>query len=371
LLLFTPGPTPVPEKVRQAMAKETIHHRTPEFEKQFEKARNLLKKVFNMPEVLMISSSGTGSMEATILNLTESKILTINAGKFGERFGKIAKSLDINYTELKYSWDTPASVDEVISTIKNDSKIDAIAIQISESSGGLRHPVEEIAQKVKEINPNISIIADGITAVGTEKIDTANIDALIGGSQKAFMLPPGLSYIGLSEKAISKIKNNKIRGFYFDLKSELKKQSQNTTAYTPATTLVQGTIAILEEFEAFGLENLYSQTVKRAEATRESLKKLGFNIFPKTPANSMTTVFHEKASEIRKHLKQYFDVHLAGGQEEFKNTLFRINHMGLIDDYAMAWVLNSIELTLDKLEIRKFDGTANLIFNKIYFDLEK
>ena len=370
MLLFTPGPTPVPESVRQAMAKETIHHRTPEFEAQFGRARDLLKKVFGMPEVLMISSSGTGSMEASVMNLTSSKILTVNSGKFGERFGKIAKSLEIPFIELKQDWDTPANVDEVVEVIKNDSEIDAIAIQMSESAGGLRHPVEEIAKKVKEINPNIMIIADGITSVGTEKIDVSNIDALISGSQKAFMLPPGLSYIGLSEKAIEKIQNNRIKSFYFDLKSELKAQAKSTTAYTPATTLIQGTIAILEEFEAFGFDKLYSTTAKRAEATREALKSLGLKIFPKTPANSMTTIFDEKASEIRKVLKNDFGVHLAGGQDSYKNTLFRINHMGLIPENEMAWVINSVELALDKLGIRAFDGTANVVFNKIYFDLK-
>ncbi|MFV0481741.1 MAG: pyridoxal-phosphate-dependent aminotransferase family protein [Campylobacteraceae bacterium] len=366
MLLFTPGPTPVPENIRVAMSTPTIHHRTPEFEAIFKETRDGLKKIMKMPEVLMLASSGTGAMEACILHFNNSCALTINAGKFGERFGKICKTYNLPYIELKYSWDTPASVAEIVKTIKENPKIDSLFIQICESAGGLRHPVEEIAKAVKKINPNIAIVADGITAVGVEDIDVTNIDALITGSQKAFMLPPGLAMLGLSDFAIKKVEENP-KGFYFNLATELKNQRKNTTAYTAATTLIIGLRAMLETIEKDGLEKLYSDTKKRANAALFALKALGLKIYPTVPALAMNAVYHEKAKEIRSILKKKYNVNMAGGQDDLKDTLFRINNMGIIEPYEIAWVLNAIELALDELGLRSYDSTANRVFNEKFF----
>jgi len=366
MLLFTPGPTPVPPNVRNAMAGETIHHRTPEFETIFEKTRKKLFELFNTDEVVMLASSGTGAMEAAVINLCHNTLLNINAGKFGERFGKIAKAHNLGNVELKYEWDTPALVDDVLEAIDKNPSIDAIAIQVSESAGGLRHPVEEIAKAVKEKNSSIMIIADGITAVGVEKIDVTNIDALLAGSQKALMLPPGLSIIGLSNAAIKKIGDGK--GYYLNLASEIKKQRQNTTAYTAATTLIIGLLEILEEIEQNGgLEKLYEDTAKRAKAIKTALETIGLHVYPKSPAKSMTTIDDINAKEIRDILKKEFDVNVAGGQDHLKGKIFRINQMGLIKHYEASWVVNAIELALDKLGRRTYDGTANKIFNEIIF----
>ena len=368
MLLFTPGPTPVPQSVRDAMAKETIHHRTPEFEAIFEKTRKHLFKLFKSDEVVMLASSGTGAMEAAVINLCHNTLLNINAGKFGERFGKIAKAHGLGQVEIKNEWDTPVSVEAVVEAIKNNPNIDAVAVQVSESAGGLRHPVEELAKAVKAINPEIMIIADGITAVGVEPIDVTHIDALLAGSQKALMLPPGLAIVGLSNAAIQKIGEG--RGYYLNLASEIKKQRQNTTAYTAATTLTIGLLEVLEQIENDGgLEKLYETTASRAQAVRESLSALGLHIYPKTPANSMTTIDDANASEIRNILKNDYGVNVAGGQDHLKGKIFRINQMGLIEDYEMSWVLNAVELALDKLGRRKYDGTANKIYNEIRFGL--
>jgi len=368
MLLFTPGPTPVPENVRLAMAEPTIHHRTPEFEAIFERSRKALFKLFKTDEVVMLASTGTGAMEAAVTNLTKHTLLNINAGKFGERFGKIAQAHGLESVELKYEWNTPASVEDVIEAIKNNPNIDAIAIQISESAGGLRHPVENIAEAVKAINPEIMIIADGITAVGVEKIDVTNIDCLIAGSQKALMLPPGLAILGLSNAAIEKIGAGK--GYYLNLASEIKKQRQNTTAYTAATTLIIGLEAVLNSIEAEGgLEKLYSETEARANATRAALQALELEIYPQTPAKSMTTIIDENASEIRNLLKTEYGVNVAGGQDHLKGKIFRINQMGLISAHEAAWAVNAVELALDKLGRKKYEGRANATFNKIYFGL--
>jgi len=366
-MLLTPGPTAVPEFVRTAMSGETLHHRTPEFENIFKKTRELLLELFDMPECVMLASSGTGAMEACITNLTHKKALTVNSGKFGDRFGKICQAHNIPNTELKHEWNTPASVEEIVEIIKNDSDIDAIFIQVCESAGGLRHPVEDIAKAVKDINKNISIVADGITAVGVEKIDTTNIDALITGSQKALMLPPGLAMIGFSDDAVAKIKA-KPSGYYFNLASEIKKQKTNTTAYTAATTLIIGLGSILGKLKEDGFENLYEKTAIRAKATREALNAIGLEVYPTTPANAMTTIYTEKSNEIRKILKDKFDLNIAGGQDHLKGKIFRINHMGLVADYEAVWAVNAVEKALDEIGVRTFDGTANKVFMESNFN---
>ncbi len=370
MLLFTPGPTPVPQNVRNAMADETMHHRTPEFEAIFEKTRKQLFNLFKTDEVVMIASSGTGAMEAAVINLCKDTLLSVNSGKFGERFGKIATAHGLKNVEIKNEWNTPVSVEAIINAVKANSNIDAIAVQISESAGGLRHPVEALAEAVKEINPKIMIIADGITAVGVEAIDVTNIDCLIAGSQKALMLPPGLAILGLSNAAIETIGSG--IGYYLNLASEIKKQRQNTTAYTAATTLTIGLLEVLETIEADGgVEKLYADTATRANAVGSALEAIGLHIYPATPAKSMTTIDDENAAEIRKLLKTDFDVNVAGGQDHLKGKIFRINQMGLISNYEMAWVVNAVELCLAKLDRRVYDGTANKIFNEITFGMEK
>jgi len=369
MLLFTPGPTPVPEAVRVAMAGPTIHHRTPEFEAIFKEARERLMRLFGMDECVMLASSGTGAMEACVTNLTAKKVLTVNAGKFGERFGKIVQAFGLEHIELKYSWDTPASVEDVKNVLAENPDIDAFCIQVSESAGGLRHPVEEIAECIKEINPDIMVIADGITAVGVEPIDTTNIDALIAGSQKALMLPPGMAMIGLSDAAVERIDDG--NGYYFNLASEIKKQRQNTTAYTAPTTLVIGLNKILELIEAEGYDKFYRDTKARALATRAALEAIGCKLYPKTPALSMSAVYDEDANAIRSILKTEFGVNIAGGQDHLKGKLFRINQMGLIPVYESAWVVNAIEWAYERLDRRPYDGLASKVFNEVYFKNEK
>jgi len=365
MLLFTPGPTPVPESVRQAMATPTLHHRTPEFEAIFKEARERLLKLLGMDECVMIASSGTGAMQACMLNLCKTKALTVNAGKFGERFGKIADAMGRDKVELSYEWNTPCPVADVENALHEHADIDAIFIQVCESAGGLRHPVEAIAKRAKEINPDIMIVADGITAVGVEPIDVSNIDALVTGSQKALMLPPGLAMIGLSNSAVQKIGDGE--DYYFNLATEIKQQQKNTTAWTAATTLIIGLNAIFDAIDEEGIDALYANTAARAAATQAALEAIGFSMYPQTPAPSMSTVLDEDAEPIRKLLKTKYGVNMAGGQDHLKGKLFRINQMGLIPVYESAWVVNAIELALADMGRREFDGTASRVFNETYF----
>jgi len=365
MLLFTPGPTPVPEAVRVAMSAPTLHHRTPEFEAIFKQARESLLKLFGMDEAVMIASSGTGAMEASIINICKNRALTINAGKFGERFGKIVKAHGKELVELKYEWNTPASVEDVKKALSENSDIDTIAIQVCESAGGLRHPVEEIAKAVKEINSDIMVIADGITAVGVEPIDVTNIDALIAGSQKALMLPPGLAMVGLSAKAIERI--GKGSGYYLNLASEIAKQQKNTTAYTAATTLIIGLNKIFDLVEEFGgLDKLYKVTSARAKALNSALEALGLKIYPSTPAKAMATIIDENAEDIRKLLKTKYSVNVAGGQDHLKGKIFRINNMGLIENSDMLWVVNAVESALADLGRIEYSGVGAKVFSEVY-----
>lgn len=362
MLLFTPGPTPSPESIRQAMAIPTLHHRTAEFEQYFAFVRQNLKTLLKLKEVIMLASSGTGAMEAAMLSLCK-KPLCINSGKFGERFGKIAKAHKMDFVELKKDWDSAPSSEEIESILKADKNIDSICIQVCESSGGLRHSVESIAKIAKQINKNIVIIADGITAIGVEPIDVSNIDVLIGGSQKAFMLPPGMAFLALSDLALDLIDKNNV-GFYFNLKSELKNQLKNTTAYTSTTSII---IGLAKYFELANLDEVYAKTRARACGLNAAMNALDLKIYPKNPALAMCVVYSESAPKIRKILKEKYGVNLAGGQDHLKDSIFRINNMGLIEIYEMAWAVNAIELALADLGAREFDSTANKVFLETYF----
>lgn len=369
MLLFTPGPVAINEEMRSSFSQPMPHHRTKDFEKIFQSVRENLKKMTGLEEVLLLSSSGTGAMEASVVALCQKELLFVNAGKFGERFGKIAKAHSIKAHELVYEWDTPAQVDGILNALKANPNIDAFCIQACESSGGLRHPVEKIAQAIKETNPNVFVIVDAITALGVEPLEITHVDALIGGSQKAFMLPPAMSLIALSQKAIERIEERNV-GFYFNLKSELKNQRNNTTSYTAP---ILHTLGLQRYFELVqnlgGFEALYRETKKTALATQKAVLALGLKIFPKSPSLSMTTIINEHAKELRNLLKEKYQVQFAGGQEPYKDTLIRINHMGIIPVYKSAYALNALELALNDLNLREFDGVANTTFLKQYYEI--
>ncbi|GHQ44318.1 putative aminotransferase [Helicobacter pylori] len=369
MLLFTPGPVAINEEMRSSFSQPMPHHRTKDFEKIFQSVRENLKKMTGLEEALLLSSSGTGAMEASVVALCQKELLFVNAGKFGERFGKIAKAHSIKAHELVYEWDTPAQVDGILNALKANPNIDAFCIQACESSGGLRHPVEKIAQAIKETNPNVFVIVDAITALGVEPLEITHVDALIGGSQKAFMLPPAMSLVALSQKAIERIEERNV-GFYFNLKSELKNQRNNTTSYTAP---ILHTLGLQRYFELVqnlgGFEALYKETKQVALATQKAILALGLKIFPKSPSLSMTTIINEHAKELRNLLKEKYQVQFAGGQEPYKDVLIRINHMGIIPVYKSAYALSALELALNDLNLREFDGVANTTFLKQYYEI--
>lgn len=356
-LLFTPGPTPTPEFLRLSLAKHSMHHRSEEFEAIFREVRESLSLMVGLEETLILASSGTGAMEACVLSLS-SKPLVINSGKFGERFSLIAKAHNKSFIEIKSTWNEGPKLEEIQEQLHKNKDIDAICLQVCESSSGLRLPFEDIASLAKKINGNIKVILDGITGVGVEKLDTSNIDALIGGSQKAFMLPPGMSFISLSALAIDEIERRSV-GYYFNLAEELQNQRKNTTAFSSPTALI---IALNDFFKSVSLEKLYVDTKNRALAFREVYRLLHLYAYPNKEALALSAIYHERAEDIRKTLKNTFNINVAGGQDNLKNKIFRINHMGLIPEYENLFLVNALELTLDLLGIRKFNGVGNITY---------
>ncbi|MGP1561435.1 MAG: pyridoxal-phosphate-dependent aminotransferase family protein [Helicobacteraceae bacterium] len=365
MLLLTPGPTPVLEQIRLQMAQETIHHRTEEFEAIFGRARDKTRLVLGGLEPLFLASSGTGAMEACVAGLCKKKALVISSGKFGDRFAEIVSSLGLGLGVIKNDWDTPASLEQVKAELEKGD-YDACFMQICESAGGLRHSYEAIAAYVKSFNPEISMVLDGITAVGVEKLDVSNVDALITGSQKAFMLPPGLAVIGLSAAATAKIEQDP-RGYYFNLARELKNQRKNTTAYTPATTLIIGLDAMLDLIFETGLDEFYALTSKRHKAMLAAVTALGLKIYPKQSAPSMACIALDQAAEVKKILKTDFGISVAGGQDHLKGKIVRINNMGQVSPHEILAALNAIELALHRLGARSYDGTAARTFSQEYY----
>lgn len=369
-LLFTPGPTPIYPRIARVLSQPTPHHRTQEFEAIFAGVRAHLKEMIGLEEVLTLMSSGTGAMEASLVQFLspskEPKLLVLNNGKFGERFFKIAKAHGIGALEIKSPWDTPISPNQVRKTLQEHPNLEALSMQVCDSSGGLRLEFEAIARIAKECNPHILVIVDAITALGVEPLEVTHVDVLIGGSQKAFMAPVGLSLLALSGLAVSKLTD---RGYYFNLYTELANQQKNTTAFSAGISHIIALQAYFECVEQIGgLGVLFEATKKRALASNKALEALGLQIYPKMPALCMSAVYHEDASKIKKHLAQNYGVQVAGGQDQLKSHLLRINHMGLVEVYQTAWVLNALEQSLVDLGLLgSFEGRAIKAFMHHYY----
>ena len=293
--LLTPGPTPVPSDALLEMAKPIIHHRTDEFKEIFLNVEEDLKYVFQTKnDVLILASSGTGAMEASISNFFSrgDKVLIIRGGKFGQRWGEISESYGLNPIYIDVNWGDPVKVDEVKKVLDENSDVRGVFIQASETSTGIKHPVREIGELLKD-NENCLYIVDGITAVGVFDIkpDDWGIDILVSGSQKAFMLPPGLAFLSVSEKAWKFSENSDLPKYYFDLKKERKNLKKGQTSYTPAVSLIIGLKKVLELIKREGLENIFERNRKFAYATREAFKKIGLKIFnEKSPSEAVTAV---------------------------------------------------------------------------------
>ncbi len=354
--LLAPGPTPDPEIISLEMAAPMVHHRTPQFSKIFGEAAEDAKYLFQtQQDVLILASTGTGGMESCITNLFSpgDKVLVVNGGKFGERWGKISEAYGLVPVWLDVEWGQVADPAQVKAMLDKDKDIRAILVQASETSTTASHPIEALSKLTRD-RDDILLVVDGITGVGVFPLpmDAWGIDAMVTGSQKALELPPGLALVALSEKAWKFADQSKCPHFYFDLKKERKNLGNQTSAYTPAVSLVIGLRAVLKNLKEEGLENVHKRHNRLARATRAAAKALGLKmVAPDAPADSATGVFLPDGidgGKIVKSLRDDFGVTLAGGQDQWKGKVIRIAHLGYVDTFDTIIAISAIEMALKK-----------------------
>jgi aspartate aminotransferase-like enzyme len=352
--LLSPGPTPIPNEVLLAMSETMIHHRTPQFNKIFAEARERLKKLFGTTnDVLMLASSGTGAMEASVANLFSpgDKVLVVNGGKFGERWLNIANAYGLRPVELKVEWGQAVKVTEIEKQLTANADIRGVMIQASETSTTVLHPVKEIAQLIKN---GPLFLVDGVTAVGVISLplDDWGIDALVTGSQKALMLPPGLGFVAFSDRAWEKTKQAKLPRFYFDLNLERKNQQKGSGAFTPAVSLIFGLRASLEMMEREGLEKVYARHARMCRATRAAATALGLKLLaPQSPSPAATGIYMPDgidADQVLDYLRDKMNVTLAEGQDQLKGKVIRIAHVGYMGAFDVITAIAALEMALRK-----------------------
>jgi aspartate aminotransferase-like enzyme len=358
--LFTPGPTPLLPAAQLAMASYGAHHRTADFRALFTRVLADIKEFIGTKnDVLVLSSSGTGFMEASVSNLTSpgDRVLVLRAGKFGERWASLAKAFGSAVETVTAPYGETFSLEEVRRKLSPD--IRCVYMQATESSTGVRHDVERIAELVRtssDTRPDTLLVVDAITGLGTTRLDVDDwgIDVIIGGSQKALMIPPGLAYGAIGERAWQRMETAKSPRYYFDLRKERKSAAKAETAYTPATSLFAGLAAALDYVRQMGDGNLAAgrdALIANAELcaamTRAGVEALGLKLFaPSSPAAALTAVAAPAgvdSTAICKRFRDQFGAVVANGQAEMKGQLFRIAHIGYYDYLDTVGVLAALE----------------------------
>lgn len=360
--LLTPGPTMVPEKVLATMSKPIIHHRTPQFSAVMEDVKAGLKYLYQTKQdVMMLLSSGTGAMDAAVTNLfcRGDKVITINAGKFGDRWTKICKAYELNVIELKIEPGSSATAKQVEELLDKNPDVRGVLFQASETSTGALMPTKEICALTRSRKNCINVV-DAITALGVFDLpmDDWNIDVMLTGSQKALMLPPGLTCIALSDKAWTFNDTANIPHFYFDLAKEKKALAKGQSAWTPAISHIMGLQEALKMIRDEGLHNIFKRHDLLAKATRNAVKALGLELLAKeAPSPAVTAV--RVPAEIKdgklipKTMRDKYGVSIAGGQDELEGKIFRLTHLGYIDRFDILVGIGALELTLHELGYTK------------------
>ena len=355
--LFTPGPTPLLLEAQVRALTATLHHRTDEFRRLMLETIELLKYYFNTRnDVLILASSGTGAMEAALTNLVSpgEKVLVGTAGKFGERWVGLGRAFGLEVVTVESPYGQCLSIDRMKKSLESDGPFRAVLLQATESSTGVRHDVEALARAVAAY-PETALLVDAITGLGTTDLrpDEWGIDILIGGSQKATMIPPGLAFLSVSDKAWGLIEKSKTPRFYFDLAKERKSQAKGESSYTPATTLVVTLHAALEYIHQIGRENLIANAALLAEATRESARALGLRLFAEcSPASAVTSIRAPEgidSGEIVKGMRTRFGAIVSNGQGSMKGQIFRLAHLGYYDVLDLFASVAALEVVLVKL----------------------
>ena len=358
--LFTPGPTPLLPAAQVAMASAGMHHRTSEFRALFTRTLAGLKEFIGTNnDVLLLASSGTGAMEASVCNLTSpgDSVLVLSAGKFGERWRDLTQAYGCQAEVLSAPYGQTFSAAQLREKITPGLR--AVYVQATESSTGVRHDVKAIANLVRTNAPQALLVVDAITGLGTTRLDVDNwgIDVIIGGSQKALMIPPGLAYLAVSERAWQRMESTRSPRYYFDLRRERKAAAKGESAYTPATALIAALAAALDYLRqggegdlANGRDRLIAGAELCAEMTRSAVAALGLRLFaPDSPASALTAVLPPAgldSSKIVAGLREQFGAVVANGQGEMKGKLFRIAHIGYYDYLDTIGVIGALEHVL-------------------------
>jgi aspartate aminotransferase-like enzyme len=357
--LFTPGPTPLLPAAQTAMASFTAHHRTADFRALFQRVLADMKEFIGTHnDVLVLACSGTGVMEASVTNLTSpgDKVLVLTAGNFGERWTGLAKAFGCKVDVLSAPYGATFSLDDIRAKLTPEVRV--VFVQATESSTGARHDVEGIAKLVRANGDDTLLVVDAITGLGTTHLDVDGwgVDVIIGGSQKALMIPPGLAYCAVSERAWRRMETTTSPRFYFDLRKERKSAAKGESAYTPATSLFAALGAALEFVRgmgngdvAKGREALVDNAELCAAMTRAGIQAVGLKLFATSPAAALTAIRSPAGIDSGKIIKEFresFDAVVANGQGEMKGQLFRIAHIGYYDYLDTIGILGALEHVL-------------------------
>lgn len=358
-MLMIPGPTPVPERVLLAIAKHPIGHRSGDFSTIIGEINQDLKWLHQTKnEVLTLCVSGTGAMEAGIINFLSAGDLVLvgNNGKFGERWGKISRAYGLEVEEITAEWGKPLAPEAFRARLEADSekKIKAVIITHSETSTGVLNDLETINKHVKAHGEAL-IIVDAVTSLGAFNIpiDEWGLDVVGSGSQKGYMIPPGMGFVSVSDKAWKAYETATLPKFYLDLGAYKKANQKNTSPFTPPINLMNGLKVALEMMKEEGLENIFARHQRLTQLTRQGVKELGLPLFTSDDCAStaITAVIPDRfdAEAIRSQMKKKYDIALAGGQDHLSGKIFRIGHLGFVSERDILTALASLKATLQEL----------------------
>ncbi|PYN10812.1 MAG: aminotransferase [Candidatus Rokuibacteriota bacterium] len=346
--LMAPGPTPVPSEVLLAMAQPIIHHRTPQYERLFGDVRAGLKRLFQTSaDVLPLACSGTGAMEAAFVNTLSAgdTVVVVRAGKFGDRWLEMATAYGLDIIDLTAPFGHSVPAERLAEALKAHPNVKAVLTQHSESSTGVLHDVRSYAAVTR--GHDAILIVDAVSSLGIADLpmDAWGIDVVLSASQKGLMLPPGLGFCALNDKAWAKARTSTLPKFYFNLVEERKFLTRNEVRFTPAVSIIVGLREAIRMIEAEGLANVFKRHDRLARATRAGVEALGLELFAKaTPSPALTD-----SEKILAAYSQSHNITIAGGQAEMKGQLFRLGHMGYAAEFDVIAALAALELVLADL----------------------
>jgi aspartate aminotransferase-like enzyme len=357
--LMTPGPTPVPADVLAAQALPMIHHRTPEFNRVVRECAEGLKAVFGAREsdVLMLSCSGTGAMEAAVANCfcAGDAVIVCQNGKFGQRMAEIAAAYALDVTLLSYGWQTVVAPADVAAALEGNPDVKGVLVVQSDTSSGVLNDVAAIGEVVRG-HPDCVLIVDSITGIGAVecKTDEWGLDVVMTGSQKGLMMPPGLAACTVSPKAWRAYERSTLPKYYFDWKKYKKSLADDTTPFTPPVSLMRGLAESLRLILDEGVQNVIARHALLARAARAGCEAIGLELFapPEGRGSAVTPVWVPEGidgKELVRLLKGKYGVTVAGGQDEYAGRIFRIGHLGYIDRFDIITVVAALEMALRDL----------------------